>query len=160
MVSTVSDPGACSPRATELANSTTGPWEKSNWNQEQLFAFLAARRPTENAALWAAPFKFTEASDHISAEGFLYIPNPPAAQGPSNVSVARAELFCRHGIRVKRAPGTVEKILPEYANGLVMLDGERRMKEATKLYEQAANSKPMDATERLDVELAKAELQD
>ncbi|MCY7319255.1 MAG: hypothetical protein LH617_11115 [Ramlibacter sp.] len=48
----------------------------------------------------------------------------------------------------------------EYANGLVMLQGERRMKEATKLYEQAANSKPMDATERLDVELAKAELQD
>jgi tetratricopeptide (TPR) repeat protein len=50
--------------------------------------------------------------------------------------------------------------LVEYANGLVMLEGERRMKEATKLYEQAAACKPMDATERLDVELAKAELQD
>lgn len=48
----------------------------------------------------------------------------------------------------------------EYANGLLMLEGERKMKEATRLYEQAANSKPMDATERLDVELAKAELQD
>ncbi len=34
------------------------------------------------------------------------------------------------------------------------------MKEATKLYEQAAGSKPMDAMERLDVELAKAELHD
>lgn len=48
----------------------------------------------------------------------------------------------------------------EYANGMVMLEGDRRMKEATKLYEQAAGSKPMDAVERLDVELAKAELQE
>ena len=48
----------------------------------------------------------------------------------------------------------------EYANGLVMLDGERRMKDATRLYEQAAASKPADAMEWLDVELAKAELQD
>jgi len=48
----------------------------------------------------------------------------------------------------------------EYANGLVMLEGDRKMKEATKLYEQAAASKPMDAMERLDVALAKAELQE
>ena len=48
----------------------------------------------------------------------------------------------------------------EYANGMVMLEGDKRMKEATKLYEQAAGSKPMDAMERLDVELAKAELDD
>lgn len=48
----------------------------------------------------------------------------------------------------------------EYANGMVMLEGDRRIKEATKLYEQAAGSKPMDAVERLDVELAKAELKE
>jgi tetratricopeptide (TPR) repeat protein len=48
----------------------------------------------------------------------------------------------------------------EYANGLVMLEGEKRMKEATALYEEAAASEPMDATERLDVEMAKAELED
>ncbi len=48
----------------------------------------------------------------------------------------------------------------EYANGLVMLEGDRKMKEATKLYEQAAQSKPMDAKERLDVEMARAELED
>jgi tetratricopeptide (TPR) repeat protein len=47
----------------------------------------------------------------------------------------------------------------EYANGLVMLEGEKKMKEATKLYQQAAAAKPLDATERLDVELAKAELE-
>lgn len=48
----------------------------------------------------------------------------------------------------------------EYANGLVMLEGDRKMKEATRLYEHAAASKPLDAMERLDVELAKAELHD
>jgi tetratricopeptide (TPR) repeat protein len=48
----------------------------------------------------------------------------------------------------------------EYANGMVMLEGDRKMKEATRLYEQAAGSKPMDAMERLDVELAKVELQE
>ena len=48
----------------------------------------------------------------------------------------------------------------EYANGMVMLEGDKKMKDATKLYEQAAASKPMDATERLDVEMAKAELED
>lgn len=48
----------------------------------------------------------------------------------------------------------------EYANGLVMLEGEKRMKEATRLYEEAAACDPLDATERLDVEMAKAELED
>jgi tetratricopeptide (TPR) repeat protein len=48
----------------------------------------------------------------------------------------------------------------EYANGLVMLEGEKKMKEATKLYEEAAACEPLDATECLDVEMAKAELED
>ena len=48
----------------------------------------------------------------------------------------------------------------EYANGLVMLDGDKKMKEAEKLYADAAASVPMDAMERLDVEMAKAELED
>jgi tetratricopeptide (TPR) repeat protein len=48
----------------------------------------------------------------------------------------------------------------EYANGLVMLEGDKRMKEATKLYEDAAACEPLDAMERLDVEMAKAELED
>lgn len=47
----------------------------------------------------------------------------------------------------------------EYANGLVMLEGDKKMKEATRLYEQAAAAKPLDAMERLDVELARAELE-
>lgn len=48
----------------------------------------------------------------------------------------------------------------EYANGQVMLDGDRRMPEATRLYELAAASTPADATERLDVHMARAELND
>ena len=48
----------------------------------------------------------------------------------------------------------------EYANGLVMLEGDKKMKEATQLYEDAAASTPVDAMERLDVEMAKAELED
>lgn len=48
----------------------------------------------------------------------------------------------------------------EYANGLVMLEGEKRIAEATQLYEVAAACEPLDATERLDVEMAKAGLDD
>jgi hypothetical protein len=48
----------------------------------------------------------------------------------------------------------------EYANGLVMLEGDKKMKEAEKLYADAAACEPMDAMERLDVEMAKAELED
>ncbi|GAB4036205.1 MAG: hypothetical protein Fur0014_02570 [Rubrivivax sp.] len=48
----------------------------------------------------------------------------------------------------------------EYANGLVMLEGEKRMAEAERLYAEAAAATPMDAMERLDVEMAKAELED
>jgi tetratricopeptide (TPR) repeat protein len=48
----------------------------------------------------------------------------------------------------------------EYANGLVMLEGEKRMKEAEKLYADAAACEPADAMERLDVEMAKEELED
>ena len=47
----------------------------------------------------------------------------------------------------------------EYANGLILLFGKDRLDEATKLYEQAAKCKPMDAMERLDVELAQSELE-
>jgi tetratricopeptide (TPR) repeat protein len=48
----------------------------------------------------------------------------------------------------------------EYANGLVMLEGEKKLKEAEKLYAEAAACEPIDAMERLDVEMARAELDD
>ena len=50
--------------------------------------------------------------------------------------------------------------MTEYAKGMVILEGDKRLKEATRLYEQAAASFPLDAMERLDVEMVKLELQD
>jgi tetratricopeptide (TPR) repeat protein len=47
----------------------------------------------------------------------------------------------------------------EYANGLIMLAGKARMAEAEKLYQEAAAMQPADAMERLDVELARSELE-
>ena len=60
---------------------------------------------------------------------------------------------------LKLNPGSAIAMV-EHANGMVMLEGDKKMKEATKLYEQAAASTPLDALERLDVEMAKAELED
>jgi tetratricopeptide (TPR) repeat protein len=48
----------------------------------------------------------------------------------------------------------------EYANGLVMLEGDKKMKEAETLYAEAAECEPADAMEMLDVEMAKEELED
>jgi tetratricopeptide (TPR) repeat protein len=48
----------------------------------------------------------------------------------------------------------------EYANALVMLEGDKRMDEATQLYQQAAASKSLDAMQHLDIARARAELTD
>jgi tetratricopeptide (TPR) repeat protein len=55
-------------------------------------------------------------------------------------------------------PSAIARI--EYANGLVMLEGDKKMKDAEKLYAEAAECEPLDAMERLDVEMAKAELEE
>jgi hypothetical protein len=60
---------------------------------------------------------------------------------------------------LKLNPGSAIAMV-EYANGLVMLEGDKKMAEAEKLYADAAACTPMDAMERLDVEMAKAELDD
>ncbi len=60
---------------------------------------------------------------------------------------------------LKLNPGSAIAMV-EYANGLVMLEGERRLAEAEKLYADAAACEALDAMERLDVEMAKAELED
>jgi hypothetical protein len=50
--------------------------------------------------------------------------------------------------------------LVEHAKGLVMLGGEAEMAQATALYQRAAAVTPVDALERLEVEMARRELQD
>jgi tetratricopeptide (TPR) repeat protein len=47
----------------------------------------------------------------------------------------------------------------EYANGLVIMLGKAKLKDAEKLYAEAAKCKPLDSMERLDVEMAKAEIE-
>ena len=46
----------------------------------------------------------------------------------------------------------------EYAHALLMLEGDQRLQDATRLFRQAAAFAPLDAAERLDVEMARAEL--
>ena len=60
---------------------------------------------------------------------------------------------------LKLNPGSAIAMI-EYANGLVMLEGDKKMKDAEKLYADAAACTPVNAMERLDVEMAKAELED
>jgi tetratricopeptide (TPR) repeat protein len=59
---------------------------------------------------------------------------------------------------LKLNPGSPVSLI-DYANGLVMLEGEKKIKEATKLYQQAVASQPQDALEQLGVALARVELQ-
>jgi tetratricopeptide (TPR) repeat protein len=48
----------------------------------------------------------------------------------------------------------------EYANGLLLLFGNRRLDDATRLYVEASKLEPCDAMEKLDVEFAKSRLED
>ena len=50
--------------------------------------------------------------------------------------------------------------LLEYAHAILMLDGEDKMEAANQLYQHAARVNPLDAAERLDVEMARAQLAD
>lgn len=73
---------------------------------------------------------------------------------------AKKETGLRHFREALRLNPQSPIALIEYANGLVMLEGESQMAEATALYERAAALEPADAAERLDVALAQAELQE
>lgn len=48
----------------------------------------------------------------------------------------------------------------EYGNGLMLLHGDKKEDEAAGAYEKAAKLEPKDAMEKLDVEFAKAQLED
>ena len=54
-------------------------------------------------------------------------------------------------------PGSAIAMI-ERANGLVMLEGDKRMKQAEALYADAAACAPLDAAECLEVEMARTEL--
>ena len=48
----------------------------------------------------------------------------------------------------------------EYANALILLEGKKKMDEAVTLFQQAVALVPQDAKERLEVEIAKEQLED
>ena len=50
--------------------------------------------------------------------------------------------------------------MTQYASGLLKLEGDKRLKDATRLYRQAAAFEALDAMERLEVDMAQLELQD
>lgn len=71
---------------------------------------------------------------------------------------ARRETGLTH-YRLARELNPVSAVtLAETANGLLMLEGERRMKEAMDLIEQAGAFEPLDAMERIYVESARMDL--
>ncbi len=61
----------------------------------------------------------------------------------------------RQGIEL--APRSVSA-MTEYADGLLMIYGKKKVADATRLYEQAVDLEPYDALSRLDWELAKEQL--
>jgi len=75
-----------------------------------------------------------------------------------------------YGVRAETAMALYERgldlhpasahALIEYAHGLLMLHGDARMDEATRLYQRAVAIVPADARQRLDQELARAGLED
>lgn len=60
---------------------------------------------------------------------------------------------------MKNAPNS-PIVYMEYANALLMLFGKKKVDEATEAYEKAANMKPVEAMEFLDMKLAQSELED
>ncbi|MDP1735221.1 MAG: hypothetical protein Q8L44_12765 [Sulfuritalea sp.] len=72
---------------------------------------------------------------------------------------ASKDLAVKHfDLALKLAPDSAIACI-EYANALVILFGDSKMDQAVKLYETAAAATPVEAMERLDVELAKSELE-
>lgn len=73
---------------------------------------------------------------------------------------AKKDIGLRHfETALKLNPGSAIARI-EQANGLVMLEGKKALARAEKLYAEAAACTAADATERLDIELAKSELAD
>ena len=71
---------------------------------------------------------------------------------------ARADTAMRHLREAQRLAPDSAAVLLDFSSALVMLEGEARLEEATRLQEQAAQVQPRDAAERLWVELARTSL--
>jgi len=102
--------------------------------------------PTHADAHWALASFHAEAIDKVGA---LIASMTYGAKKETGLALFKQALQLNPGSPVS---------LIDYANGLVMLEGQKKIKEATKLYQQAVASQPQDALERLGVALARVEL--
>ncbi len=73
---------------------------------------------------------------------------------------ARKDIGLAHYREALRLNPSSAIAMTEYAHGMVMLEGEERLEEASELYERAAACEPLDAMEQLNVEMVRVELQD
>jgi tetratricopeptide (TPR) repeat protein len=73
---------------------------------------------------------------------------------------ARKDIGLAHYREALRLNPSSAIAMTEYAHGMVMLEGEQRLEEASELYERAAACEPLDAMEQLNVEMVRVELQD
>jgi tetratricopeptide (TPR) repeat protein len=111
-----------------------------------------------NAALKLAP-KHAEAHTALGAYHAEVVDKVGALIGKLTYGASK-ELAMQHfETALKLAPDSAIARI-EYANALVMLFGQGKMKEAVALYEKAAAATAVEAMECLDVELAKSELED
>ena len=73
---------------------------------------------------------------------------------------ASKELALKHYDRALALHPESAIVRIEYANGLMLLFGNRRLDDATRLYVEASKMEPCDAMEKLDVEFAKSRLEE
>ena len=101
--------------------------------------------------------KHAEAHIALAAYHAEVVDKVGAMIGKLTYGATRESALKHFDVALKLVPGSAIARI-EYANALVMLFGDKRMDDAVKLYEEAAAATPADAMECLDVELAKAEL--
>jgi tetratricopeptide (TPR) repeat protein len=111
-----------------------------------------------DAALRLEP-KHAEAHSALGAFHAEVVDKMGAMVGKLTYGASRDLSTSHFETALKLAPGSAIACI-EYANALVMLFGKSRMDEAVKFYEKAAAATPVEAMERLDVELARSELED
>ena len=86
-------------------------------------------------------------------------PEPHNNLGILYAAVGKLDLALEHYREALQLNPRSAIALIEYANGLVMLEGDGMFEQSTRLYQQAAAIEPLDAKEWLDVEHARAELE-
>jgi len=103
--------------------------------------------------------KHAEAHSALGAYHAEVVDKVGAMVGKLTFGASRESAVKHFEMALKLTPDSAIACI-EYANALVMLFGQSKMDQAVNLYEKAAATTPVEAMERLDVELAKSELED